>query len=143
WLNDPYVNQYSGRKKSPTDFENLKNYLNCLPKDAFVLAICLVSSGMHIGNIKYGPIDWPNRCCEIEIIIGEKGEWGKGYGSEAIYLVSKHLFQNVDMNRVEAKSVNPGFACSVTEKLGWSQEGELRERFFCGGKFINYSYFSI
>ena len=143
WLNDPVVNQYSGRRKFPSSFQDIEGYFASLPRDTYVLAICLVEGNKHVGNIKFGPIDWPNSCCEIEILIGDKCEWGKGYGTEAIALVTQHLFQNLNLNRVESKSANPAFAKMVVEKLGWTKEGEMRKRFFLDGKFVNYSLFSI
>lgn len=143
WLNDPEVNRYSGRRRYPSNEQSIERYLSGLGKDEYVLSICVKENGRHIGNIKYGPVDWVNRTCEVEILVGEKGEWGKGYASEAIYLVSKHLFLTLDLNRVEAKSANPAFIAAVCKHLGWTLEGEMRERFLMEGRFISYSWLSL
>ncbi len=143
WLNDPEVNFYSGRRNNPSNQYDIETYLSSLGKDEHVLAICKRNNEKHIGNIKYGPIDWINRTCEIEILIGDKNEWDQGYGAEAIYLITKHLFHTINMNRVEAKSANPAFITSTVKKLGWTHEGEMRERFFMGHKFIGYHFLSI
>jgi len=143
WLNDPDVNRYSRRRNFPTSEMAIEKYIKSLRDDEAVLAIHVKAENCHIGNIKYGAIDWPNRSCEIEILIGEKEQWGKGLGSEAMYLVTSHLFLSLNINRVEAKSANPAFARMVTGNLGWAQVGELRERFYLDGKYISYLWFSI
>ena len=58
-------------------------------------------------------------------------------------MVTKHLFHMLHLNRVEAGSTNPAFAQMVEGNLGWKTEGELRERFFLDGNYINYFWFSI
>ena len=136
WLNDSEVNKYSGRRFMPTSEFEAKNYLSSLKSDEAVLAICS-NSGKHIGNIKYGPISWIHKSAEISIVIGDKSEWGKGYASEAIYLVTKHLFNTCGLNTVHAGTYNPAFVSAVVKKLGWTQEGILRETHFLDNKFID------
>jgi len=143
WLNDPEVNQYSSRRFAPTGLRQARTYLDNLPIGAYVLAVCLLKDGRHVGNLKYGPIDWPNRCAEIEIMLGDKRQWGKGLATEAIYLVTKHLFFSLGLHRVEAKSCNPAFIKVVREHLGWKEEGRLRQRFRLGGDYVDYIWLGL
>jgi ribosomal-protein-alanine N-acetyltransferase len=142
WLNDPEVNQYSGRRFRPTSQAAAEQYLAGIGGDAQVLAICILNGGVHIGNIKYGPVDWCSRCAEIEILIGDKPQWGKGYGTEAIGLLCGHLFLTLKLHRVEAKTANPSFVRAVG-KLGWKQEGVMRDRFLAADGFRDYQIFSL
>jgi ribosomal-protein-alanine N-acetyltransferase len=142
WLNDPDVNQYSGRRFSVTSKESAEKYLSSIGDSSRILAICQLEAGVHIGNIKYGPIDWFSRCTEMEILIGDKTQWGCGFATEAIELLSKHLFFTLKLHRVEAKTANPAFASAV-RKLGWSQEGVMRDRFFSATGFKDYMFFSL
>jgi len=137
WLNDPEVNRYSGRRFRPVSEADAERYLGSLGSDAQVLAVCLREGGRHVGNIKYGPVDWSNRCAEIEILIGDTEQWGKGLATEAIYLVSRHLFTVLGLHRVEAKSANPAFIRTV-KKLGWQQEGVMRQRFLSAEGYLGY-----
>lgn len=141
WLNDPEVNSFSGRRFKPVSEAEIERYLASQSADSQILAVCLAGSGLHIGNIKYGPIDWPNRCAEIEILIGNRSQWGKGFATEAIYLVCQHLFGTLRLHRVDAKTANPAFARAV-EKLGWKKEGCLRERFLTKSGYVDYMLFS-
>jgi len=141
WLNDPIVNAFSGRRFFPTSEAAALSYLENLSSAEFILAIC-TKEGKHIGNIKVGPIDWMHKSADLSILIGEKTEWGKGYGPEAIYLVTKHCFKTLQLHRLEAGTVNPAF-CKSVEKLGWKKEGEFREAFMLAGKFANIQRLSL
>lgn len=141
WLNDSEVNKYSVRRIHPyTDTEAFR-YLDSLGKDEKILAIC-TNSGNHIGNIKYGPIDWSNKNCEISIVIGEKDYWNKGVASESMYVVMKHLFNTLGMHRVGADTCNPAFK-KMAEKLGFREEGILRERMDINGIRVDYLILGI
>lgn len=133
WFNDPEVSMYSQRRLFPTDEWQAKDYLLKNSAAEAILAICN-NAGKHVGNIKFGPINWVHRSTEIMIIIGDKKEWGKGYAREAMYLIAKHLFNVLGLHRIEAGSVNPAFL-TVVEKLGWKKEGSLREAYFLAGTF--------
>jgi [ribosomal protein S5]-alanine N-acetyltransferase len=135
WLNDTETSKFSRRRLFPTNDLQCKKYLSELKTTESVLAIC-TCEGKHIGNIKFGPINFIHRSADISIVIGDKNEWGKGYASEAIYLITKHLFNTIGLNRVEAGTVNPAFA-RVAEKLGWKKEGVFRKGYFLNNTFVD------
>lgn len=136
WLSDDKVNEFSRRKGKPASTaEEAHAWLAGLGKDEQVYAIIAEPFG-HIGNIKYGPINWSNLACDISILIGETGAWGKGYGAEAVYLTSKHLFEERGVNRLAAASINPAFI-KMVEGLGWQREGVQREESRVAGKFYD------
>ena len=135
WLNDPEVNRYSQRRFRPTPQDMLRALESS--KDRLHLAICLNSDNQHVGNINLGPINWLHRFAEISILVGDKEVWGRGIGSQAIYLLSRHALITMGLNRVEAGSANPGFNKAVIEKLGWIEEGCRRQRFFLDGEFLD------
>ena len=62
--------------------------------------------------------------------------WNQGYATQAIYLVSKHLFHTLQMRCIGADSCNPAFIASVTQKLGWTLEGTLRNRMLNGDYYL-------
>ena len=121
WLSDPEVNRYSRRvTQGPVSRTDAKDYMTGLAPDEIVLIICHAEHG-HVGNIKYGPVDWSDKSADISILIGERKCWGQGIGSEAIYLVSRYLFGEMGLIRVHAGTCNPAFIRTV-EKLGWRIE---------------------
>ena len=136
WLADDEVNRYSRRLGQPApSAAQARAWLAGLARDEIVFAIETDDFG-HIGNIKYGPINWSNLAADISIMIGAVESWGHGYGAEATYLVAKHLFGERGVNRLSAASINPGFIRMV-EKLGWQREGNQREEAIVAGKFYD------
>ena len=142
WLNDSEVNKYSMRRFHPQNDFNANDYFSKVGNDEKILAFD-TKDGVHIGNIKYGPVDWLNRNCEISILLGNKKFWNQGLASESIYIVTKHLFEVLGMHRVGADSCNPAFIKLVTTNLGWTLEGTMRQRMFLDGERIDYSIIGI
>ena len=138
WLNDPEVNRWSRRSEMGNiDEVAARAYLKSLVDDERILGIHLAGDG-HIGNIKFGPIDWANSRTDISIVIGERHVWGRGVGAEAVYLVSQYLFETLGLNRLDAGSCNPAFV-KMVQNIGWRVEGVLRERVRLGDQFYPYT----
>lgn len=142
WLNDPEVNRYSRRRFVRTSETEARRFLAGLSPANQMLALTLRASGRHIGNLQLGPIDRHESHGEVRILIGEKSEWGRGYGTQAIHAACSFYFQALQLHRVEAMSCNPGFIRAV-ERLGWKREGGLRERFVLDGKHLDYQCFGL
>lgn len=136
WLTDPAVNHFSRRRDMPPETAaNAIAYLQSRGPEERVFAIVHRDLG-HVGNISYGPIDRTNQRSQVGIMIGEPNAWGIGIGTEAVYLITRHLFEDHNLHRVEAGSSNPAFT-RLAEKLGWVVEGVERERARIGGKFFS------
>lgn len=61
--------------------------------------------------------------------------WGQGYMHEALLALLAYGFDELDLNRVEA-DIDPGNSASAKSllRLGFQQEGLLRERWIVGGE---------
>ncbi len=140
WLNDPEVNAYSRRKGVRATIDDARRYMASLRPDEIVLAILV--GDRHVGNVKLGPVDWENACADISILVGERDVWGNGIGTEAVYLVGRHLLKEVGLNRIFADSRNPAFL-RLVEKLGWRIEGVQRERLRVDGRFVDNTLVSL
>ncbi len=57
-------------------------------------------SGKHIGNCMYYDIDKSKKQTELGIMIGDRGYWGQGYGTDAVMTLLEHLFNKEGMRRV-------------------------------------------
>lgn len=136
WTGDDEVNRYSRRFGKPAQSAaEIFAWITGLQRDEIALAIEVPPLG-HIGNIKYGPINWSNLDADVSILIGERAAWGRGYGAEAHYVVVKHLFLDRGLNRVHAASINPAYVRMV-ERIGWAREGVQREESRVGGVFYD------
>jgi RimJ/RimL family protein N-acetyltransferase len=77
--------------------------------------------------------DPDNRRAELGYALGRE-HWGKGYMQEALRALLDYSFNELNLHRLEA-DVDPRNAASIRtlEKLGFRQEGYLRERWLVGG----------
>jgi RimJ/RimL family protein N-acetyltransferase len=115
------------------------------------LAICIKSECKYIGNVNLTKVDHLNKTGEISIFIGDKGEWGKGYGSEAFNLMLEYGFSELGLNCIYLTVIdNNQRAIELYKKCGLKEEGTLKERLFKNGKYhdivsmsiLNSDYFS-
>jgi ribosomal-protein-alanine N-acetyltransferase len=77
--------------------------------------------------------DPDNRRAELGYALGRE-HWGKGYMREALTALLDYAFGELNLHRLEA-DVDPRNASSIRtlERLGFRQEGYLRERWLVGG----------
>lgn len=81
---------------------------------------------------------------EIDILIGEKEFWGKGYGSDALKIMVRYAFEEQKAERVflKPRTVNSR-AIHVYEKVGFKKEGILRHNELFERKWIDNLMMSI
>ena len=84
-----------------------------------------------IGFIELGGFDWAARNGWVGIGIGDRDYRGKGYGTEAMQLLLKYAFDNLNLHRVNlcVFSYNER-AIRSYEKSGFRYEGTQREVIF-------------
>ena len=105
WLHDSQVTQYlEVRHNPPTTFEVLSDYVIDILESSstMLLGIHLRSNGLHIGNIKLGPICISGSSADIGFFIGDRVHWGKGYMSAAINLLAKYAFNELGLVKLTA-----------------------------------------
>ena len=105
------------------------------PSDDFVtFLICLVEDDRPIGEAMLGSIDRRNGSAELGIFIGESGEWGKGYGTDAVNAITDFGFAELRLERIwlNVWTENPR-AQRAYEKAGFRHEGSLRDAAFVHG----------
>ena len=70
--------------------------------------------------------------------------WGKGFMSEALQVALKYGFGEMQLNRIEAQ-IHPQNSASIqlAERLGFKNEGLMREAGFCFGQHHDLLMFSL
>lgn len=88
---------------------------------------------MAIGTCTLFHLDRENRRAEIGFALA-RSCWGKGLMSEGLGLLTAFCFRKLGLRRLEA-DVDPRNAASIRclERLGFVEEGMLRERWSVGG----------
>jgi RimJ/RimL family protein N-acetyltransferase len=99
----------------------------------FQWGVALRADDRVIGTCTLFHPDLDNRRAEIGYALGRE-HWGNGYMQEALGALLNYSFGELNLHRMEA-DVDPRNAASIKtlEKLGFRQEGYLRERWLVGG----------
>jgi len=81
-----------------------------------------------IGFIAFDSLNWSDRDGYVAIGIGEPEFWGKGYGSDAMRLMLRYGFTELNLHRVSLTvyAYNSRGIRSY-EKCGFKHEGRIRE----------------
>jgi RimJ/RimL family protein N-acetyltransferase len=137
WFADPEVTRYLLRRYPPT-LKQEQDWFESMAASAqdIVWAVALRESGAIIGVTGFHRIDWRNRHAWIEISIGERAQWGKGYATETVRLCTGYAFQELGFEKILA-SVYSGNDASlrILDKAGYRQSGLLRHHCFFGGEW--------
>jgi len=81
----------------------------------------------HIGNAMYYNIDTIRREAEIGITIGERDYWGRGFGTDAVQTLARHIFEVTGFRRVYLKTLDWNTrAQRAFEKAGFRGCGRSR-----------------
>jgi RimJ/RimL family protein N-acetyltransferase len=140
WMSDPLVIRYLESRHAPSSAERVREFVATTQADAdqHLMAIRLQDGDEHIGNIKLGPVNRVHRSADIGIIIGERDQWGKGYATEAIALMTDHAFGTLGLHKLNAGCYAPNEGSArAFEKAGWTREGLRRAQYLSDGEWVD------
>lgn len=137
WLSDVYVIRYLElRFSAPSNLKDLSRFIESVNEsdDSLMLGIFLRADGSHIGNIKLGPINRYHSTGEIGLLIGERGEWGKGHASAVIALMTNYAFSTLGITKLTAGcyGVNEG-SLRAFLNAGFVEEGRQAAQYVADG----------
>jgi len=73
-------------------------------------------------------VDWPHKDAWVGIGIGERDLWGKGYGTDAMRLILRYGFTEMNLRRISlALHAYNARAQRSYEKAGFRLEGQMRQ----------------
>jgi len=101
-------------------------------------AICLAEGNRHVGNCGLVAIDRDNRTATLGILIGERDCRGRGFGSEAVRVLCRFAFDEMDLRKIRL-DVHAGNAAGLRayERVGFRREGVLREEVYRAGRPVD------
>ena len=90
----------------------------------------------YIGGISFNVIDWRSRHAGVGIVLGDKSLWGKGYGTDAMRVLMRLGFDQMNLHRIwlHVHDYNAR-AIKSYEKCGFKREGVLRQQHFGRGRY--------
>lgn len=112
-------------------------------KRAIRWAITLRDDGRLLGTCGFHTIHHKHAFGEIGYEL-HPNYWRQGIGSEAVRAIVGFGFLQMGFHRIEA-IVDPDNAASANllRRVGFTEEGFLRERFYDNGRFVDDWFFSI
>jgi RimJ/RimL family protein N-acetyltransferase len=129
WMNDPRITQYLESRFSPLSLDQLSAFVEQMREssDSYFFAIISRDTGLHVGNIKLGPIDPHHLRAPIGLVIGDASVWGRGVATEAIRALSGWAMTELGLEKLNAGAYasNRG-SVRAFEKAGFRVEGRQR-----------------
>jgi RimJ/RimL family protein N-acetyltransferase len=93
-----------------------------------LLAIRTVNDDALIGTIGFYEIEWSNQTAWLGVGIGDRENWGKGYGGEAMRLLLRYAFCELNLYRLQLTVLDYNArAIALYEKLAFRREGVFRQ----------------
>ena len=144
WFADPDVTCYLSFRYPPTIDEEREWFRkHSEARDEVIWAVLAGNENAPraphtrlIGTTAIGGIDWPNRRANTGNLIGEKNEWGKGYGSEAVQLRTRWAFEEMGLQKLSTQVFMENIGSrKVLEKAGYKQYGTARRHEWRRGKW--------
>lgn len=110
--------------------------------EAIRYTIIELESNKIIGTCGFNYVDFNNSKVEISYDL-HKSYWGQGYAKEAITHLIQYAFDDLGINRIEAK-IEPEntYSIQLIEKLNFTYEGTLRQSERSKGRYIDLKIYS-
>jgi RimJ/RimL family protein N-acetyltransferase len=96
--------------------------------DMYWFAIRTLEDDRLLGDITLSVINWGSREAFVGIAIGERGFWGQGYGTDAMQLILRYGFVELNLQRISLTVFEFNQrALRSYEKAGFQLEGRQRQ----------------
>lgn len=145
WLNDKEVVRYSEQRHIKHTIESQTRYLESFTNSSncFWAVIQKMSTDEMIGSIT-AYIDPHNSVADVGILIGSRGHWNLGFGTEAFKAVVDWLIVRKGMHKVTAGAMaeNEGMI-KIMNKIGMYEESRRRRYFLFQGREVDFVQWTI
>ncbi|MBD7966629.1 GNAT family N-acetyltransferase [Paenibacillus gallinarum] len=135
-----YTEDYDYMRNLDTDYAVPQTVAESGPKSAKMengveFMLRTIDEDRLIGFVALHSIEWNNQAAKLAIGIGKAKDRGKGYGSDALQIILRYAFHELNLNRVglEVISYNE-VAYHAYKKAGFIEEGRKRAAVLRGGK---------
>ncbi len=140
WFNDPEVRYWLSTSDGPElTLESEREWYEEMRADPTRVVWCMeTAEGEPIGNLGLHAIDEGRGQATLGISIGEKGRWGRGYGTDGIRQALRYGFEELGLRRIDLEVDEDnlrGIRCY--EKCGFVREGLLRAHRLRRGQPVN------
>jgi RimJ/RimL family protein N-acetyltransferase len=97
-----------------------------------------------LGFVAVCGIEWPNRHGWVAIGLGDPSDRGRGYGHEAMEMAIRYAFHELGLHRLSLDVIADNLpAIRLYRRLGFQEEGRLRERVLRDGEHTDLIYMGL
>lgn len=143
WWNDPDLWSLIGSRKRISGHEELEAWFEGelekqSPSEGRTLALD-DSQGTLVGTCWFSAYDSTDRQSTVGLYLGDETRRGQGLGTDALLVLIRYLFEELGLHKVRLfVDADNTPAHKLYRKLGFLEEGRLREHRFYGGKFHDF-----
>jgi len=144
WLQDERINQYLETRWTEQNLDSIRAYVRSQIAAVDSALLAIEFDGIHIGNLKIGPINEHHKCADISYFIGDQAYWGRGLATAAIRRAVAYGFEDLNLHRMQA-GVYAGNIASIRalEKSGFLREGLWRQQLSGPNGWEDHLFFGI
>lgn len=104
-------------------------------KSSYHFVICLLADERPIGTAGFHHVNFEDGNASFGISIGEKAEWNRGYGTDALRAICDFGFGELRLERIELDVYEPNERAQRSyAKAGFVTEGTLRHAHYSDGR---------
>jgi len=132
WNHDPEVMRWmdAGYPQSP---DRVRKWLEERPRNDYgdvLFGVEVRDDAKLIGLVRLHGAEPERGIAELDIYLGEKEYWGKGYATDAMRTVCRYGFANMRLHNITLTVVTENEAAHhIYKKVGFVDEGRLRQSF--------------
>jgi ribosomal-protein-serine acetyltransferase len=105
--------------------------------------VAMIDAGAVVGVLGFHRLDWENRATSIGYWIAESSQ-GNGTVTRAVRALTDHAVRTWKLNRVEIRAgVENERSRAIPMRLGFTEEGILREAERVGDRFVDHVVFAM
>lgn len=137
WINDTDIIKHTNSYR-PIDEVEQDEWFNSVYKNKqqHVFGIELIESERLIGTCGLYGIDFISHKAELRLKIGDKQEWGKGYGKLATKLLIDFGLKDINLHRIWLKVLDENKAAiKIYKNAGFKVEGLMKNDMYIKGEY--------
>lgn len=143
WFNDLEVMVTWGLRRSPATMPDVEAWYEKTRCDDRTVAFNIYEapSARPLGYVMLTNLNFFNQIADLDIVIGEKECWGRGYGTEAVTLMLDYGFTILNLHNImlTVRSYNER-GIRAYKRAGFREIGHRREARRFGGKAYDVIY---
>jgi ribosomal-protein-alanine N-acetyltransferase len=145
WVNNPKIRTYL-RGPLPSTKDQMKQRFERVREGGLGEWVGFVvyhkADNKPIGEVGLSRINWFDGWANAYANIGETEYWNQNYATEAVELLLKYAFEELNLNKISGSVALPNKGSwSVAEKLNFRFEGSSMEDSYRDGRYLNVKHY--